>query len=160
MVSALLVAHRTSRAPGATGSLGVSGSLGVTRRPRASDARRDRDRGAVDVSIEMLLGTVAVLMAMMVVFETVAFWHARNVLDDAAADGARIAAAFDGSCAQGIDVARAAVARHARSWADEVDIVCTDGPLVVLTVTGRTPGVVGDALGMRASVSQSAPRER
>ena len=119
-----------------------------------------RDRGAVDVSIEMLFGTITVLMALMLVFETAAFWHARNVLDDAASDGVRIAAAFDGTCAQGVDVARAAVARHGRSWAGEVEIVCTDGPLVVLTVTGRTPGVVGDALGMRASVSESAPRER
>ena len=121
---------------------------------------RTRDRGAVDVSIEMLFGTVAVLMALLLVFETAAYWHARNVFDDAASDGARIAAAFDGSCADGVEVARAANARHSGSWAREVEVSCVDAPLVVVTVTGRTPGVVGDAIGMRATVAESAPRER
>lgn len=126
----------------------------------ATAASDTRDRGAVDVSIEMLFGTVAVLMALLLVFETVAFWHARNVFDDAASDGARIAAAFDGSCAEGVEAARAAIARHAGSWASQVEVNCVDAPLVVVTVTGRTPGVVGDALGMRATVAESAPRER
>jgi len=119
-----------------------------------------RDRGAVDVSLEMLFGTVAVLMALLLVFETAAYWHARNVFDDAASDGARIAAAFDGSCADGVAAARAAISRHAGSWANEVEISCIDAPLVVVTVTGRTPGVAGDAVGLRASVAESAPRER
>lgn len=119
-----------------------------------------RDRGAVDVSIEMLFGTVAVLMALLLVFETTAYWHARNVFDDAAADGARIAAAYDGSCEQGIEVARLAIARHAGSWADDVDITCTDDVLVTVAISGLTPGVVGDAVGVRARVAESAPRER
>jgi len=127
---------------------------------RTTGASTTRDRGAVDVSIEMLFGTVAVLMALLLVFETAAYWHARNVFDDAASDGARIAAAFDGSCADGVEVARAAIARHAGSWASEVEVSCVDAPLVVVTVTGRTPGVVGDAIGMRATVAESAPRER
>ena len=90
--------------------------------PRATGTSTTRDRGAVDVSIEMLFGTVAVLMALLLVFETAAYWHARNVFDDAASDGARIAAAFDGSCADGVEVARAAIARHAGSWASEVEV--------------------------------------
>ncbi len=124
------------------------------------DALVSRDRGAVDVSIEMLFGTVAVLMALLLVFETAAFWHARNVFDDAASDGARIAAAYDGSCADGVEVTLNAIARHAGSWARDVEVSCVDAPLVVVTVTGRTPGVVGDALGMSATVAESAPRER
>ena len=119
-----------------------------------------RDRGAVDVSIEMLFGTVAVLMALLLVFETSAYWHARNVFDDAASDGARIAAAYDGSCAEGVEVTLEAIARHAGSWARGVEVSCVDAPLVVVTVTGRTPGVVGAALGMSATVAESAPRER
>ncbi len=126
----------------------------------AAGASPTRDRGAVDVSIEMLFGTVAVLMALLLVFETAAYWHARNVFDDAASDGARIAAAFDGSCAEGVEVAREAIARHAGSWAGDVEVSCVDAPLVVVTVSGRTPGVVGDALGMSATVAESAPRER
>jgi Flp pilus assembly protein TadG len=126
----------------------------------ATAASPTRDRGAVDVSIEMLFGTMAVLMALLLVFETAAYWHARNVFDDAASDGARIAAAYDGSCAEGVEVARAAIARHAGSWARDVDVACVDAPLVVVTISGRTPGVVGAALGMSASVAESAPRER
>ena len=112
------------------------------------------------MSIEMLFGTVAVLMALLLVFETAAYWHARNVFDDAASDGARIAAAYDGDCADGIEVTRAAIARHAGSWARDVEVSCVDAPLVVVTVTGRTPGVVGAATGMRTTVAESAPRER
>jgi hypothetical protein len=119
-----------------------------------------RDRGAVDLSVEMLFGGVVVLMAVMLVFETAAYWHARNVFDDAASDGVRVAAAYDGTCADGIDVARAAIERHAGSWASEVQISCTDDAMVTVAISGRTPGVVGDALGMRASVAESTPRER
>ncbi len=126
----------------------------------ATAASDTRDRGAVDVSIEMLFGTVAVLMALLLVFETVAYWHARNVFDDAASDAARVAAAYDGDCAAGVEVARAAIAAHAGGWADDVQIACTDAPMVTITITGHTPGVVGDALGMRASVTETAPKEQ
>lgn len=127
-----------------------------------SCAPRDasRDRGAVDLSVEMLFGTVVVLMAVMLVFETAAYWHARNVFDDAASDGVRVAAAYDGTCADGIEVARAAIERQAGSWASGVQISCTDDAMVTVSITGRTPGVVGDSIGMRASVAESTPRER
>lgn len=123
-------------------------------------SRSRRDRGAVDVSVEMLFGSVCVLIAVLLVFEATAHWHARNVFDDAASDGVRIAAAYDGSCDEGVAATRAAISRHATSWADEVEVVCADAALVTITVTGRTPGVVGDVLGMRARVAESAPRER
>lgn len=119
-----------------------------------------RDRGAVDVSIEMLFGMVAVLMALVLIFETTAYWHARNVYDEAAAEGVRIAAAFDGSCDAGIAATRAAIARQAGGWASELAITCTDGPTVTMTVQGRTPGISANVLGARASVVESAPRER
>ena len=69
-------------------------------------ARRYRDRGAVDVSVQMLFGSVAVLFALLLVFEAVAFWHARNVFDEAAAEGARVAAAYDGTCDDGVAAIR------------------------------------------------------
>lgn len=121
---------------------------------------RYRDRGAVDVSVQMLFGSVAVLFALLLVFEAVAFWHARNVFDEAAAEGARVAAAYDGTCDDGIAAAEMMVGRMAGSWADQVDVVCTDGEVVTVTVTGHTPGVVGDALGFAVSVAESAPREK
>ena len=119
-----------------------------------------RDRGAVDLSVEMLFGAVVVLMAVMLVFETAAYWHARNVFDDAASDAVRVAAAYDGTCSAGIEVARAAIERQAGSWASGVQISCSDDAMVTVSIVGRTPGVVGDAVGMRASVAASTPRER
>ena len=119
-----------------------------------------RDRGAVDVSVQMLFGSVAVLFALLLVFEATAFWHARNVFDEAAAEGARVAAAYDGTCDDGVAAARAMVGRMAGSWADQVGVACTDGEVVTVTVSGQTPGVVGDALGFAVSVAESAPREK
>jgi Flp pilus assembly protein TadG len=118
------------------------------------------DRGAVDVSIEMLFGATALLLVLFVLFDATAYWHARNVFDDAAADGARAAAAFDGSCAEGADVTRAAIARHAGSWGSRATVECAGGATVTVTVRGRTPGVLAGAAGMTVAVSQSQPSER
>ena len=128
----------------------------MIRRPRPPQG----DRGAIDVSIEMMFGTLALLLVVALLFEATAFWHGRNVLDDAAADGARIAAAFDGSCAAGIAAARASVARQARSWAAHADVSCIDGDVVTVTVRAQSPGIVGGALGFSATASESAPKER
>lgn len=118
------------------------------------------DRGTVDVSVEMLFGMIAVIFVLLAMFEAVAYWHARNIFDDAASDGVRVAAAYDGTCADGVAAARAAITRQANSWAEQVDVTCIDGPMVTITVTGVTPGVVGGPIGFHASVSESTPRER
>ena len=120
---------------------------------------RGRDRGAVDVSIQMLFGSMAVLMAMLLVFESAAYWHARNVFDEAAIEGARVAAAYDGDCADGIAAAEEMVARHAGGWASGVRVTCRSGAMVSVTVVGRTPGVLGELFGVRARVTESAPKE-
>jgi hypothetical protein len=122
--------------------------------------REDLDRGAVDISIEMLFGMLAVIFVLLLMFEAVAYWHARNVFDDAAAEGVRIAAAYNGSCADGVATTRASIARQAASWANGVDVTCLDGPMVTITVRGTTPGVAAGSLGFTAVVSESAPRER
>lgn len=127
---------------------------------RTQHGRVSRDRGAVDISIEMLFGMVAVLVAMLMLFEAVAYWHARNVFDEAAAEGVRIAAAYDGSCVDGIDAARASIARQAGSWATDVSISCTDGPMVTVNVSGHTPGVLSGSIDFTATVAESAPSER
>lgn len=119
-----------------------------------------RDRGAVDVSLEMLFGAMALLFTLLLLFEATTYWHARNVFDDAAAEGARVAAAYDGTCRDGVAAARAMVERHAGAWSHGVRVTCTTGAVVTVTVDGRTPGVVGSVLGMRARVSESAPKER
>jgi hypothetical protein len=126
----------------------------------AASTATARDRGVVDVSVEMLFGMVAVIAVLLLLFEAVAYWHARNVFDDAASDGVRIAAAYDGSCAAGISAARTAIERQAGSWANDVDIECADGATVTIAVSGRTPGVLSGSVGLAARVSESAPRER
>ena len=121
--------------------------------------RPDRDRGAVDVSIEMLFGTLALLLVVLVVFDATAYWHARNVYDDAAAEGARIAAAFDGTCAAGVATAQSELAQHGGSWARDASVACSEGAIVTVTISGRTPGVLGGVVGFSAHVSESAPKE-
>jgi hypothetical protein len=119
-----------------------------------------RDRGVVDVSIEMLFGMVAVIAVLLLLFEAVAYWHAHNVFEDAASEGVRIAAAYDGSCAEGIDATRLAIEQHAGSWASGVDIKCVDGATVTIAVSGQTPGVLSGSVGFAARVSESTPNER
>lgn len=117
------------------------------------------DRGAVDVSVQMLFGMIALLFTLLLVVESSAHWHARNVFDEAAAEGARVAAAFDGSCAMGVAAARSSIAAHGGGWGRGAAVTCTSGPTVSVTVEGRTPGVVAPALGMRVRVTESAPKE-
>lgn len=136
--------------------------MGPRRRPAASTRCRpvrQRDRGAVDVSIQMLFGMMAVILSMLLIFEVTAYWHARNVFDEAAAEGARVAAAYDGTCAEGVAAARSLVRASGGSWSKGLRVTCVDGPMVTVTVTGITPGALGKA-GFKARVSESAPKER
>lgn len=119
-----------------------------------------RDAGAVDVSIQMLFGMIAVLFAMLLVFDTTTYWHGRNVYNEAAAEGARVAAAFDGTCADGIAAARTLIQQSAGAWARDVTVSCTEGAVVTVTISGSTPGVLGSALGFSVRVSESAPKEQ
>ncbi len=131
-----------------------------TRLHPEADDRPSTDRGAVDVSIQMLFGAMTLIMVMLLIFEAVAYWHARNVYDEAAAEGVRVAAAFDGSCEEGIAVATDMVRRHAGSWSEDLVVTCSSGPTVVMVVQGSSPGVLGEPLGVRVRVSESAPKER
>ena len=108
----------------------------------------------------MLFGFVAVLFTLLLIFEAATYWHARNVLDEAAAEGARVAAAFDGTCADGVTASRRLVSETAGSWANGVEVTCADGPMITVMVTAGTPGVLGNAFGFRVRVSESVPKER
>jgi hypothetical protein len=93
------------------------------------------------------------------IFDTTAYWHARNVFDDAAAEGARVAAAQDGTCAAGVVAARRMITNHAGRWGRGAVVRCTQGDVVTVSISGRTPGVVSSGVGLRASVVESAPKE-
>ncbi|MEQ1703170.1 MAG: TadE/TadG family type IV pilus assembly protein [Ilumatobacteraceae bacterium] len=121
--------------------------------------QRDRDRGAVDVSIQMLFGMMSVLFVMLLIFEVTAYWHARNVFDEAAAEGARVAAAYDGTCTDGVAAARSQLRAVGGSWTSRVRISCTDGPMVTVSIAGSTPGAFG-SIGFKAVASESAPKEQ
>ena len=112
------------------------------------------------MSIQMLFGFITLLVVVLVTVETVAYWHTRNVFDEAAAEGARVAAAFDGTCIDGVAAATALVRRHAPGWGSRVSVTCTDGPTVVVVVTGPTMGMAGARLGLSARTVESAPKER
>jgi len=123
-----------------------------------------RDRGAVDASIEMLFGSMALLMVLLLIFEATAYWHARNVFDEAATEGVRVAAAYASSCDDGVAAAESVVARMASGWSSSVRIECAEaGPgtaMVSVTVSGRSPGVLAGSFGFAARVTESAPVER
>ena len=117
------------------------------------------DRGSIDVSIQMLFGVMCVLLVLGAIFESTAYWHARNVYAEAAAEGARVGAAFDGDCAGVVRAASAMVADHAGSWGAGATVACTEGAVVTVTVSGRTPGLLGASLGFQARVRDVVPKE-
>ena len=115
----------------------------------------------VDAGLETLFGGVAMIALVLLLVETVSFWHARNVFDEAAAEGARVAAAFDGTCAEGTATTQALIARRAGGWSSGVDVSCSESDgIVTVMVSGSTPGVLFDAAGFTASVTESTPKER
>ena len=135
----------------------------ATGRPRAGRHRRrcGGDRGAVDGGLEILFGGIAIIFFVLLIVETVGYWHARNIFDEAAAEGARVAAAFDGTCTQGTAEAEALIQQRASSWANGVQVTCAENAgIVTVTVTGATPGVLGGSTGFTARVSESAPKEQ
>jgi len=130
------------------------------RHSRSRPATTGRDRGAVDESLQMLFGGIALLMAFLLVFEVVAYWHVRNIVDEAAAEGARIAAAYDGTCAQAERATRNMVERSVSGWSSRLRVTCSQGAEVQVRVVVRTPGPLGDRLGVRVEVVERAPKER
>jgi hypothetical protein len=133
-----------------------------TCRNEAAPVRRGRgDIGAADSSLEVLFGGIAIIFFVLLIVEATAYWHARNIFEESAAEGVRIAAAFDGTCAQGTAAAQALVQRRAGNWADSVQVSCAlNNGVVTVSVFGATPGVLGDSIGFTARVSESTPKER
>ena len=137
--------------------------MAVPRRPLRHPLLRElrSDRGAFDASLGMIFGAVAVMTFVLLLFEAVAHWHAHNVIQEAAAEGARVAAAFDGTCALGRQAAQASIESRASGWSNDVSVVCSEAAgVLTVTVTAGTPGFIAGGVGFRLGVTQSAPRER
>lgn len=119
------------------------------------------DRGAADIGIEILFGAVVMIALFLFLIEATGYWHARNILDDAAAEGARVAAAFDGTCAQAENTARHRITERAGGWASGAAVTCSEtNGIVTVVITSTTPGLLSSSTGYRATVTESTPKEQ
>jgi Flp pilus assembly protein TadG len=136
-----------------------------TRRRSVGSARRRfdwRDDRGVSSSVEQLFAFVFLLMLFLFFMQVIVWWHARNILEQSAAEGARAAAAADGGCADAGAAAASIATRIGGGWVRDLDVACTggavEGELVVVTVTASTPGFVLPG-SLTVSAVANAPEE-
>ncbi|MEL6893460.1 MAG: TadE/TadG family type IV pilus assembly protein [Actinomycetota bacterium] len=139
-------------------------------RPRPPNPQRARriaprvrgDRGLVE-GIEALIGGLFLILLFLFISQVVVWWHARNILEQAAAEGARIAAAADTDCTHAPDAATAMALQLADNWVRSLSVDCTgddttEGALITVTVSASTPAFLfPGSLGVTATAS--APEE-
>ena len=65
-----------------------------------------------------------------------------------------------GEDALSAQVEKALVRQHAPGWGSLVVVSCTEGPSVVVVVSGPTMGFAGAHLGLMARTVEAAPKER
>jgi hypothetical protein len=112
--------------------------VGVSRtRPRV----RWADDGGFTDSVEQLFGVVFLLIIIFFFMQVMVWWHARNILEQASAEGPRAAAAADGSCADAPGQASAIATRIGGSWVHTLQVSCsTTAGIVTVRVSAKTPG--------------------
>ena len=119
----------------------------VNRDVTAADATRRRFEGRDDrgfsSSVEQLFAIVFLMILFLFFAQVVVWWHARNILEQAAAEGARAAAAADGACVDAGPAATSIATRLGGGWVRSMNIKCTggtvEGKLVTVTVIANTP---------------------
>ena len=131
------------------------------RRHRGGGRRRfdwADDRGDVS-GVEILFSAMFLIALFLFLCQVVVWWHTRNILEQAAAEGARAAAAADGSCAAATPAAVGLAERIGGSWVDSTHVNCSPGTTVIVVVTADTPmfGLPGT---MHVSARATAPAER
>lgn len=118
------------------------------------------DRGLVE-GIESLFAAMFLILLFLFFSQVVVWWHARNILEQAAAEGARVAASMDGSCDDAPDASRTIARRIGGGWVDSMTINCTGdtpGELVTVRVSASTPAFfLPGSLGVSAVAN--APEE-
>jgi len=127
---------------------------------RRFGARRidwSEDRGDIS-GVEILFSAVFLIALFLFICQVVVWWHTRNILEQAASEGARAAAAADGSCAAAAPAAVGLAQRMGGSWVESTNVSCSPGTIVVVVVTSDTPmfGVPGS---MQVSARATAPAE-
>jgi hypothetical protein len=99
------------------------------------------DRGLAE-GIENLFAALFLVLLFLFIAQVVVWWHARNILDQAAAEGARIAAAADGSCSDAPEAAVSIAERIGGGWVESLSVTCggdSAGGLVTVRVAAHTP---------------------
>ena len=115
------------------------------------------DRGDIS-GVEILFSAVFLILLFLFICQVVVWWHTRNILEQAAAEGARAAAAADASCAAATPAAIGMAQRMGGSWVESTDVTCTTGAIVVVVVTADTP-MFGMPGSMTVSARATAPSE-
>lgn len=87
----------------------------------------------------MLFVTAITLMGFLFIVQVTVWWHARNILEQAAAEGARFAAAAGNTCDDATTAARATAARYGGKWVNTITVRCVDGALVSVQIDATTP---------------------
>jgi Flp pilus assembly protein TadG len=127
---------------------------------RLRSAWRD-DRGDV-AGVEVLFATVFLIALFLFICQVVVWWHTRNILEQAAAEGARAAAAADASCDAADSAAGGLARRMGGGWVDTLTVDCggdgVEGSIVTVTVSASTPMFALPGT-LRMSAVATAPSE-
>ena len=101
------------------------------------------------------------LLMFVSVFQAALCWHARNIVEAAAQEGARRASAANGGCQEGTRRAASMVVQLGGAYVHAPTVTCADGPVVRVEVRADAfslmPGI--DFPVAAASVA-FAPKER
>ena len=132
--------------------------VGRRRRPRARRRVDWADDGGDISGVEILFSAVFLILLFLFICQVVVWWHTRNILEQAAAEGARAAAAADASCAAATPAAVGMAQRMGGNWVKSTNVTCSPGAIIVVVVTADTPmfGMPGT---MRVSARATAPSE-
>lgn len=128
--------------------------------PRRRRNRLADDRGLAE-GVEHLFGALFLVMLFLFIAQVVVWWHARNIIEQSAAEGARVAAAADGSCGDAPGAAAAIAERIGGEWVDSLSVTCggdSAGSIVTVRVTARTPAFLLPG-SFSVSAVASAPEE-
>ena len=108
--------------------------------------------------MEILFSAVFLIALFLFICQVVVWWHARNILEQAAAEGAPAAAAADASCAAAAPAAVGLAERMGGSWVESTNVSCSAGSIVVVVDRADTP-MCGMPGSMRVSARATAPAE-
>lgn len=120
--------------------------------------RRRAERGSA--TLELLLVTVLLFAAITLLVQVALAFHARQILDAAAHDGARAARAYGARPADGRTAAMASLRQLGGDFVHDPAVTVRRTPTeVTVTVAARLPGILpGTTLRLAATVTSTRER--